>query len=1334
MGSSLVREEYQKILGRGQRVRVWATAQGNTKKAVVRFGHGGGEESIGGIGRIPQLEAFFGPVLTADEPLVECFADLGSLPGLGESKLGMFSPVPLRLFLKLTPAALRMFRPSDVSVATAVESSDGPPPPWRTADAKLRDCVYRCVYFIAKGEDAAIETDSAGPDKQRVSASVAEEEEAVKADASLTNEGDVVSEDQRDSLLEEPASSSSDGSERARRMPRQVQPSTLVGLRLRPYQEQALSWMLQREWLETGHVTSSKVVPVEEVVDTRDIPLLPPSGVLRGDACEAMELGDEEAKEQEELIQAAMLAHGDSSQAAGNPLWQTIPFTIEGKPSRELHPSQAPRRAQATLFLNPYVRAVATCPPPSARPAASGILADEMGLGKTIQTLALILAQRDGLVDWRQPLQTMSPSSEAAIPSPLRGRVVTQDSPPTPARPAANQRPARLRVIPPPSCTVGCASCTLVVCPVSLMNQWKSEIERFTPRGHLKVLTHHGGQRLSSPRQLEGADVVISSYGMVAAEMHRLGGPQAAADVASAAARAGWPPRSRAHLRKTKLSSFFEPVIFGVRWRRVVLDEAHTIKNAQTDTSKACLAIEAVHRWALTGTPVQNSLKDLHSLLRFMRHQPWDEPSWWRRVIAQPYEAGDAKALQWLKLVLRPLLLRRTKAMRDVDGQPIVSLPPKHIEMTWLELSESERAFYDTLFSRSKATFEGFEAAGSVLNQYAVILSLLIRLRQACGHPFLVLGRKRSAEADDASDVDGAGLSSALVRKLIRRFMDSDAARSSSSTAAAEPSDLMVGTGRGRVQQQAAETLAPHVLDMLRQLQEKGYDGLECPICLEQVVAPVLTSCAHIACDACLQQAFRSSPGRRCPVCRESLPSRKDVIPISAGASDGAVAAPDLDTAYVPSTKLLEIFRTLDAIDRHNLRCKRRRELVRLQVASSSSEETQIARTKRPRRATERAPPAKRAKSTQIAREQPSSSSPVPDTRRRSARLTASRRPAPSPSSPSSADSEDEDDDSSSVALSLHLSLPPPDDDDDFQPPSAKKTSVSSRHHHLNNNNKNDEEEEKEEQEEELWVVEDDSEPDEDEQSHPTKLRTASVFRQAKEKLGGAAEWDWAGPVGDWSRRGDPMGEEQWPGQLLFEEVGIYTVPTTSRPCVRGDDGRAHPEPSELETVAEDGCLWRRLWLENVKVVLFSQWTSMLDIVQAGLVRRGSRFERIDGSMTATQRDSALSAFCSQAGPCVMLVSTQAGGQGLNVVEASVVLMLDPWWNPAAEHQAISRVHRIGQVRAVSVKRLLCRGTVEETLVELQNKKQLIANSALEAGSSSAESKLTVEELRSFFR
>jgi superfamily II DNA or RNA helicase len=143
------------------------------------------------------------------------------------------------------------------------------------------------------------------------------------------------------------------------------------------------------------------------------------------------------------------------------------------------------------------------------------------------------------------------------------------------------------------------------------------------------------------------------------------------------------------------------------------------------------------------------------------------------------------------------------------------------------------------------------------------------------------------------------------------------------------------------------------------------------------------------------------------------------------------------------------------------------------------------------------------------------------------------------------------------------------------------------------------------------------------------------------------------------------------------------------------------------------------------KALVFSQWTSLLDLVEPHLVGAGLRFTRLDGS--TRDRGSVVSAFQSDGGPPVMLVSLKAGGTGLNLTAADHVFLLDPWWNPAVEDQAADRAHRIGQERPVMVYRMVAKDTVEEKIFALQSRKRALADAAL--GNADQAAPITKEEL-----
>jgi superfamily II DNA or RNA helicase len=133
---------------------------------------------------------------------------------------------------------------------------------------------------------------------------------------------------------------------------------------------------------------------------------------------------------------------------------------------------------------------------------------------------------------------------------------------------------------------------------------------------------------------------------------------------------------------------------------------------------------------------------------------------------------------------------------------------------------------------------------------------------------------------------------------------------------------------------------------------------------------------------------------------------------------------------------------------------------------------------------------------------------------------------------------------------------------------------------------------------------------------------------------------------------------------------------------------------------------------EGHKALVFSQWTSLLDLVEPLLREAGIGFVRLDGS--TRDRAAVVAEFQGEGGPPVFLISLKAGGTGLNLTAADYVFHLDPWWNPAIERQATDRAHRIGQTRPVIAWKLVAEGTVEERILELQAGKKALADALLE--------------------
>ncbi|WP_158545207.1 DEAD/DEAH box helicase [Bremerella cremea] len=148
---------------------------------------------------------------------------------------------------------------------------------------------------------------------------------------------------------------------------------------------------------------------------------------------------------------------------------------------------------------------------------------------------------------------------------------------------------------------------------------------------------------------------------------------------------------------------------------------------------------------------------------------------------------------------------------------------------------------------------------------------------------------------------------------------------------------------------------------------------------------------------------------------------------------------------------------------------------------------------------------------------------------------------------------------------------------------------------------------------------------------------------------------------------------------------------------------------------------------EGHKALVFSQFTTMLDIVRRKLDKAAITYQYLDGK--TRDRQARVEQFQNEASCSVFLISLKAGGTGLNLTAADFVFLLDPWWNPAVEAQAIDRAHRIGQTKPVFAYRLIAKNTVEEKILELQAKKSTLAEAIISADSSLLKS-LTAEDLQ----
>lgn len=302
------------------------------------------------------------------------------------------------------------------------------------------------------------------------------------------------------------------------------------------------------------------------------------------------------------------------------------------------------------------------------------------------------------------------------------------------------------------------AGTTLVVAPLALIRQWEAEVKEKVAGSHgMRVYVHHGPGRTKSAKELASYDIVVTTYQTLVSEhgtsSSSEGGPKSAC--------------------------------YGLHWWRVILDEAHTIKNRNAKATKACCGLRSVFRWCLTGTPMQNNLDELQSLIHFLRIQPYDDLREWRDQIDKPMKSGRGHlALRRLHSLLRCFMKRRTKEILKEEGAlnpggkpskagessgPGFKVTERKVVAVAAEFSAEEKRFYDRVQQRADKTLEKM-LRGKV--NYANALVLLLRLRQVCNHPKLVEG-KVEKEADALGAVSGKGggqVSDAAVDDLADMF------------------------------------------------------------------------------------------------------------------------------------------------------------------------------------------------------------------------------------------------------------------------------------------------------------------------------------------------------------------------------------------------------------------------------------------------------------------------------------------------------------------------------------------------------------------------------------
>ena len=194
--------------------------------------------------------------------------------------------------------------------------------------------------------------------------------------------------------------------------------------------------------------------------------------------------------------------------------------------------------------------------------------------------------------------------------------------------------------------------------------------------------------------------------------------------------------------------------------------------------------------------------------------------------------------------------------------------------------------------------------------------------------------------------------------------------------------------------------------------------------------------------------------------------------------------------------------------------------------------------------------------------------------------------------------------------------------------------------------------------------------------------------------------------------------------QIIFLDALLKLRQICCDPRLLAGQGDAPASSAKLSRLME---MLPELIAEGRRVILFSQFTSMLDLIKPVLGEAGIAFTEIRGD--TKDRKTPVAAFQTGEVP-VILVSLKAGGTGLNLTAADTVILYDPWWNPAVEAQAIDRAHRIGQTKPVFVHRLIARGTIEEKILSLQDKKRTLAATLWGEGEGAVPAKLTEADVQ----
>ncbi|KAK2981077.1 hypothetical protein RJ640_012032, partial [Escallonia rubra] len=444
-------------------------------------------------------------------------------------------------------------------------------------------------------------------------------------------------------------------------------------------------------------------------------------------------------------------------------------------------------------YLNVLTNLMARARP---EPMRGGFLADDMGLGKTLMLLSLIALDKCGSLE---PVDVSKNDEIHDAIDDCEDLVVSKRSKSKQGKPCKkasnswNKRKIEDSVL---DRTVkgkylggldGSSDAlelrtTLIVCPPAVFSSWITQLEQHTRRGKLNMYMYYG-VRTQDVEELKKYDIVLTSYSTLAAEERWLESP----------------------MKK-------------IEWRRVILDEAHVIRNANTQQSRAVTSLNSKRRWVVTGIPIQNGLRGLYSLMSFLRFEPFCTRDYWNRLVRRPLIQGDEKGLLRLLVLMGAISLKRSK------DNTLIGLPPKTVETCYVDLFEEERELYDQMEGEAKKFVQVYFSADRVTSNLFPLLSIILRLRQICTNVALCPSDLRASIL--SSNIEDVSNNPELLKKMVSILQDGE--------------------------------------------------DFDCPICILPPTDIIITCCAHVFCRSCILKTLRRSKPC-CPLCRRPL-SESDIF------------------------------------------------------------------------------------------------------------------------------------------------------------------------------------------------------------------------------------------------------------------------------------------------------------------------------------------------------------------------------------------------------------------------------------------------------------------------